>query len=80
MHHDHESLWVEVETWSPERPNRILHGRISRRDYHDLLTGHAPTVVRLDDCQPSHCPSGPVQDLFLRSGHILSVALLEQAA
>lgn len=80
MQYDHECLWVEVATWSPERPHHLLHGRISRRDYLDLLAGHAPTVVRLDDCQPSHCPSGPVQDLFVRSAHILSVEPLEQAA
>lgn len=80
MQLNHDYLWVQVETWSADRPQRILHGRISLVDYSALLTGHAPTVVRLDDCQPSHCPSGPVQDLFLRSAHILSVEPLDQVA
>lgn len=80
MQHDHESLWVEIETWSPDRPHRILQGRLSQRDYLDLLDGHAHTVVRLDDCQPGHCPAGPVQDLFLRSAHILSVKPVDLAA
>ncbi|AGI22709.1 hypothetical protein ACYCAX_07880 [Pseudomonas sp. MT3] len=80
MHHDPDSLWVEVETWSPYRPQRILHGRISREDFLALHEGHAPVMVRLDDCQNGEAPSGAVQDLFLASSHILSVTPLHRAA
>ncbi|WP_371233145.1 hypothetical protein ACAW63_09080 [Pseudomonas sp. QE6] len=80
MHDDPESLWVEVETWSPYRPQRILRGRISREDFLALHEGHAPAMVRLDDCQNREAPSGAVQDLFLASSHILSVTPLHRAA
>ncbi|MDN6856267.1 hypothetical protein QO207_06660 [Pseudomonas sp. CAN2814] len=73
MQHDPESLWVEVETWSPYRPQRILHGRISLDDYHALRAGHGPAMVRLEDCQSRQNPSGAVHDLFLSNSHILSV-------
>ncbi|QRY81362.1 hypothetical protein JVX91_09750 [Pseudomonas sp. PDNC002] len=79
MQHDPDSLWVEVETWSPYRPQRLLHGRISREDYLALHRGYAPSMVRLDDCQSGHTPSGPVQDLFLSSAHILSINPLERS-
>lgn len=80
MQHDPESLWVEVETWSPYRPQRILHGRISLDDYHALRAGHGPAMVRLEDCQSRQNPSGAVQDLFLSNSHILSVTPADQVA
>lgn len=80
MNHAPDSLWVDVETWSPYRPQRILHGRISREDYLALCNGHAPFEVRLGDCQSRHCPTGPVQDLFLSGSHILNVTPVERVA
>jgi len=80
MHHAPDSLWVDVETWSPYRPQRILHGRISRADYLALSTGQAPFEVRLAHCQNRHSPTGPVQDLFLAGSHIVRVTLAEQVA
>ena len=46
MSHAPDNLWVDVETWSPYRPQRILHGRISREDYLALCAGQAPFEVR----------------------------------
>ncbi|MFR0692434.1 hypothetical protein ACLUTX_23770 [Enterobacterales bacterium AE_CKDN230030158-1A_HGKHYDSX7] len=80
MHHAPDSLWVDVETWSPYRPQRILHGRISLADYQALRAGRTPTEVRLGECQSRHCPTGPVQDLFLSGSHILKVTPAERVA
>jgi len=80
MNHAPDSLWVDVETWSPYHPQRILHGRISRADYLALCADRAPFEVRLGDCQSRHCPTGPVQDLFLSGSHILNVTVAEQVA
>ncbi|MBB4865244.1 hypothetical protein HNP46_004124 [Pseudomonas nitritireducens] len=80
MPHDSESLWVEVETWSPYRPQRILHGRISLDDYHALRAGLGPAMVRLEECQNQQNPCGPIQDLFLSNSHILSITPADQVA
>jgi hypothetical protein len=80
MNHTPESLWVDVETWSPYRPQRILHGRISRADYLALCAGQPPFEVRLGHCQSRHGPTGPVQDLFLSGSHILNVTPAERVA
>jgi len=80
MSHAPDNLWVDVETWSPYRPQRILHGRISREDYLALCAGQAPFEVRLGHCQSRHSPTGPVQDLFLAGSHILRVTPAERVA
>ncbi|PJI47341.1 MAG: hypothetical protein CTR55_19335 [Pseudomonas sp.] len=80
MNHTPDSLWVDVETWSPYRPQRILHGRISREDYLALRDGVAPSEVRLGHCQIRHNPTGPVQDLFVSGTHILRVTPAEHGA
>ncbi|WP_447753417.1 hypothetical protein [Pseudomonas nicosulfuronedens] len=80
MNHTHDSLWVDVETWSPYRPQRILHGRISLEDYLALRDGRAPFEVRLGHCQIRHSPTGPVQDLFVSGSHILRVTPAERVA
>ncbi|MBD9631907.1 hypothetical protein BWR15_10360 [Pseudomonas sp. T] len=80
MNHAPDSLWVDVETWSPYRPQRILHGRISREDYLALRDGPMPFEVRLGNCRSRHCPAIPVQDMFLRGTHILNVTPSEWVA
>ncbi|KAF1053116.1 MAG: hypothetical protein GAK43_01585 [Stenotrophomonas maltophilia] len=77
MPNTHHTLWVSVETWNAEHPTRLLVGRMRLRDYRGLLNGNAPSMVRLDDCQRSERPTGPIEDLFLQSTHILSVFPLE---
>lgn len=80
MNHAPDSLWVDVETWSPYHPQRILHGRISREDYLALCAGSAPFEVRLGDCRLRHSASTPVQDLFVSGTHILNVTPAERVA
>lgn len=63
MPHDHDSLPVELETHLPNHAPRILRGRISLNDYHDLLLGDTPTLVRLTDLHGQ-------SDLFIRGVNI----------
>ncbi|SDH67648.1 hypothetical protein [Pseudomonas panipatensis] len=74
MHQDHDTLWVELETLGNDQRPRVLRGRMNLRDYLDLLEGHAPGLVRLDECRTRG--RGPVADLFIRSVHILRVMAL----
>jgi len=76
MPHDHDSLPVELETHLPNHAPRLLRGRISLSDYHDLLHGQAPIVVRLENCQGCGGASG---DLFIRGAHIHSVVRTDAA-
>lgn len=67
MPNEHDSLRVELEARLPNHAPRVLRGRISRRDYQDLLQGTARGLVRLDDC---HGDGRAAEDLFIRSAHI----------
>ena len=73
-----EHLKVEVVVRAHNRESSVLQGWISQGDYRALCSGHAPGVVRLNDCQSD---SGFVQrpeDLFLRSAYILSIEVLDR--
>lgn len=73
-----EHLRVEVVVRAHNRESSVLQGWISQGDYVALCDGHAPTVVRLNDCQSDSGLVQHAEDLFLRSAYILSIELLER--
>ncbi|WP_447753419.1 hypothetical protein [Pseudomonas nicosulfuronedens] len=72
-----EHLKVEVVVRAHNRESSVLQGWINSRDYLSLCDGHAPNVVRLNDCYSESGLIEHPEDIFLRSDYILSIEVLD---
>ncbi|MFJ3262450.1 hypothetical protein ACIPK7_19550 [Pseudomonas sp. NPDC086581] len=73
-----EHLKVEVVVRAHNRESSVLQGWISNGDYFALSDGHAPAVVRLNDCRSDSGLVEHPEDLFLRSAYILSIEVIDR--